>query len=158
MKSVIKYEKQTAESILRGESVSQVWVEFVASVVQASDLVREVAILLDRRRRLLHYFGAVLAHPEADVVFQVRHELRLLHILVLKEVGLLLEHSQNHRTRVRVRIHHANVVHLIGTLELWVLIHEHFVRMTGHLITVDSEGLVPRFTRWRSVKVLFGHY
>mgnify|MGYP007026643287 CR=1 FL=1 len=67
--------------------------ELVAAICQASHLVRQVAILLDLCGGILEHFGAVLAHSEAQIVCQVRCELCFFHVLVLEEVGLLLQNS-----------------------------------------------------------------
>ena len=133
--------------------------EFVASVVQASDLVSQEAVFLNLCRRVLRHLGTVLAHAEADIVLKVGMELILCNILVLKEVRLLLEHSEYHSASVSLCIHHAGIVTLSRVLIFRVFVHEHFVCMTRHLRRIHRKRLLVWLARRCSTEfLLIAHY
>ena len=133
--------------------------EFVASIVQASDLVSQEAIFLNLCRRVLRHLGTILAHTQADIVLQVGMELPLCNILVLKEVGLLLEHSEYHSASVRLCIHHAGIVTLSCILIVWVAVHKHFVCMASRMFRIHHKRLLV-WLAWRCSTefLLIAHY
>ena len=79
---------------------SQVGMEFVSTVSEASDLVSKVAIFLNLGLRILQHSRPILAHTQAYVVFQVCSEFQLCDGLVFKVIRLLLKNAVHHRVCV----------------------------------------------------------
>ena len=90
--------------------------EFVAAVDQASDFIVGVAIILNFGTCILEDRVAILGNAKAHIVLEVGNKFRLVHLLVLKEVRLLLKNANHHSLRVALRMHHAHFLKLLSIL------------------------------------------
>ena len=115
--------------------------EFVATIDQASDFIIGVAVILDLRRCAFEDGVAVLGHTQAHVVLKVGQKLSLLHVLVLKEVGLLLQHAAHHCLRVGLSVEQACFLHSLSVLVCAEFLEELSVGSTSDLLGLVCEWL-----------------
>ena len=78
--------------------------EFFATISHSTNLVNRETIINVLRLIFFKDGLAILVDTKAEIRLDVRRELKPVDRLVFKEIGLLLEQTQNHSLDVRVSV------------------------------------------------------
>ena len=101
---------------------SDVWVEAVSPVVEPSDLISHVLLLLVNSSSVSEDLVLVLGVSETHVVREVCYHLTFIDIILVEELSFFLLKALEHSFVVGSRIQHAHVVHFFGLLEFKILV------------------------------------
>ena len=78
--------------------------EFFATISHTTNLVNRETVINVLRLIFFEDGLAILVDTKAEICLDVRRELKPVDGLVFKEIGLLLEQTQNHSLDVRVSV------------------------------------------------------
>ena len=121
--------------------------ELVSVVIEASDHVCRVFLLLHVGGGHSVLQTEILGHRVTHVVDQVRQEFAAANAVVLEIGGLLSVQTVKHRVRPGSRVHHARSLQVLRVLESLVLVERLHSRRTLQLILIHCEVL----RIWRSL-------
>jgi len=115
--------------------------ESVTAIVESSDLLGQVFLVLELDGGVAEYLGLVLGVCEAHIVSEVCHKLALAQVVLLVEIRLLLLESLQHGLIVSGCIHKAHGVQVLGLLVIRVSIEHLGSRSAVEHVRGQGEGL-----------------
>ena len=90
--------------------------ESIAAVVESSNLLLEILLLLELHSSVTEYLALILGVSEAHIVGQVSDELSLAQVVLLVKLRLFLLEAHQHRLVVGICINQALVVQVLSLL------------------------------------------
>ena len=137
-------------------SNSEVWMEFFATISHSTDLVNRESVINKLRLIFFEDSLAILVDTKTEISLDVRWELKPVDGLVFKEIGLLLEQTQNHSLDVRVSVDSAIWCQVICYLHLGIAFRDLLVREALQQVWLDGESLL-RWFPWVKLSTVKTH-